>query len=448
MGKIFDIELFYDYFTFAINLVTIMMIALLLQRVVFLEYNTPKQRKITGYIIIFSIVDSFLFCVLCAFGVANLLMALLGVMMFLSIFFIIIFSSITGRKRAKWLGLFIPIPTIGFYDSIVEVISGPLPEGLLPEKYEVIYSIASSLLLLGAVVYLYHKRPRFIQRLEEDIEHRVLTVYEEAGLWAVGLWLFVYDFFGSMLFTEISDLLSAYLNISNFIVAAVIVLLIVDSNYRNYYYKRNINLQKSLITTMADLVENRDENTGGHIQRTAKYVEIIARRLKSENKYTKILTDKYIEDMVIAAPLHDVGKIHIPDAILNKPGRLDDSEFTIMKSHASAGKKIITHVEENVGDVNYICIAKEMAEYHHEWINGKGYPNGSSGDEIPLCAKILAVADVFDALVSKRSYKEPFPLDKAFAIIKEEAGSHFDVDVANAFIESRPQIEQFMREIP
>ena len=126
----------------------------------------------------------------------------------------------------------------------------------------------------------------------------------------------------------------------------------------------------------------------------------------------------YIEDMVVAAPQHDVGKIHIPDAVLKKPGKLDDNEFTMMKSHAAAGGKIIDRVEESVGGIEYLRIAKEMAEYHHERMDGKGYPHGISGDGIPLCARILAVADVFVALASKRCYKEPMPLDKAFAIIR------------------------------
>lgn len=195
---------------------------------------------------------------------------------------------------------------------------------------------------------------------------------------------------------------------------------------------------------MADLVENRDKNTGGHIQRTAKYVEIIARKLKSENKYTDILTENYIENMATAAPLHDVGKIHIPDAILNKPGKLDEEEFAMMKTHAAAGADIIVHVEESAGDLEYLRIAKEMAEYHHEHIDGKGYPHGITGDQIPLCAKILAVADVFDALVSKRCYKDPMPLDKAFAIIEEESGSHFDEDVAKAFLDNREEIEEIL----
>ena len=147
--------------------------------------------------------------------------------------------------------------------------------------------------------------------------------------------------------------------------------------------------------------------------------------------------------MVVAAPQHDVGKIHIPNAVLNKPGKLDDNEFTMMKSHAAAGGKIIDRVEESVGGIEYLRIAKEMAEYHHERKDGKGYPHGISGDEIPLCARILAVADVFDALASKRCYKEPMPpLDKAFAIIEEKIGSHFDVDVAKAFLDSRDEIEK------
>ena len=119
----------------------------------------------------------------------------------------------------------------------------------------------------------------------------------------------------------------------------------------------------------------------------------------------------------------------------------------MMKSHAAAGGKIIDRVEESVGDINYLRIAKEMAEYHHERMDGKGYPHGIKGEDIPLCAKILAVADVFDALISKRCYKEPMPLDKAFTIIAEERGSHFDTDVANAFLESRSEIEQFINEL-
>ena len=422
-----------------------MMIAF--QHIVFLEYITQKQkkilRKITGVYVLFAVV---IWLIESGFGASKLW----AIFAFLSAFFIFvpsIYHSVTGRKKVKWLGLLIPIPLVGYYDSIFALLDFPVTIAFVPEEIQPFYYIVVYSVVLGVLALLMHKKPRFIRHLECDIENRTLKVGEEIVLWAVGIWLFVSVGFIQTLFPDISPSLNAYLSVSNFIVAVVIVLLIVDSNYRSFYYKQNLTLQKSLITTMAELVESRDENTGGHIQRTAKYVEIIARKLKNEKKYPHILTDKYIEDMVIAAPLHDVGKIHIPDAVLNKPGKLDDSEFTMMKSHASAGGKIIDRVEENAGDINYLRIAKEMAEYHHERMDGKGYPHGITGDEIPLCAKILAVADVFDALISKRCYKEPMPLDKAFSIIAEESGSHFDTDVANAFLESRSEIEQYIKEL-
>lgn len=197
---------------------------------------------------------------------------------------------------------------------------------------------------------------------------------------------------------------------------------------------------------MADLVESRDESTGGHIQRTAKYVEIIANKLKQNVKYKDLINDEYMENIVTAAPLHDVGKIHIQDAILNKPDRLTDEEFEQMKKHTTAGVNIIDHVLEQGADSSYLDMAKEMAGFHHERMDGKGYPNGIKGDEIPLCARILAVADVFDALVSARCYKKPMPFDKAINIIREEIGDHFDEHVAMAFIESKDIVKTYLED--
>lgn len=446
MNGIFMTDVFITEMIFLIYVILMILVILSLQRIVFLEYNTPKQKKITWLIVAAYILFYMAITVLQCFHISNLLMDLFKLISVLFVIIPIIYRSVTGRKKAKWLGLLIPVPMMGYFDAIYKLIELPHSLGLIPQENSQIYDIIITSLILGVFALLNYRKPGFIRHLERDIEKRSLSVGEESGLWAVGIWLFIYEIFKSNLFPDIRSGFAAYMDTSNFIVAAVIVLLVVDSNYRKFYYKQNMTLQKSLITTMADLVENRDENTGGHIQRTAKYVEIIARKLKSENKFTEILTDKYIEDMVVAAPLHDVGKIHIPDAVLNKPGKLDDNEFTMMKSHASAGGKIIDRVEESVGDINYLRIAKEMAEYHHERMDGKGYPHGLSGEEIPLCARILAVADVFDALVSKRCYKEPMPFDKAFAIIEEEAGSHFDVDIVKAFLDSRAEIEQFVKE--
>ncbi|MGN0515072.1 MAG: HD-GYP domain-containing protein [Lachnospiraceae bacterium] len=447
MPETFKLEIFVNEMLSYIQGLLMIIVMLSLQHLIFLEFNTEKQKKITKIIVFVLTAICTVISFLMGFNISSPILKYIRTICGLLLFFPSIYSSITGRKKAKWLGLFILVPMMGYFDAIYTLVELPVTVGFVLEENKKVYEIIVCSAVLAVLALLMYNKPPFLRRLERDIEKRTLNGFEEIGLWAVGIWLVIYDVFISSLFPDIPSSLNAYLDISNFIEATVIILLIVDSNYRNFYYKQNSTLQKSLITTMADLVENRDENTGGHIQRTAKYVEIIARKLKSENKFTNILTDKYIEDMVIASPLHDVGKIHIPDAVLNKPGKLDDSEFTMMKSHAAAGGKIINRVEESVGDINYLRIAKEMAEYHHERMDGKGYPHGITGEEIPLCAKILAVADVFDALISKRCYKEPMPLDKAFTIIAEESGSHFDTDVANAFLESRSEIEQFINEL-
>lgn len=166
--------------------------------------------------------------------------------------------------------------------------------------------------------------------------------------------------------------------------------------------------------------------------------------LAAFNRFTFL--DDYIKDMIIAAPLHDIGKIHVPDSILDKPGKLTDEEFEAMKSHTTYGYKILKHVEKQSTEIPYIQIAKQMAKSHHEWMNGRGYPEGLSGDLIPLCAKIMAVADVFDALVSKRCYKDPMPLEKAYDIMHKETGDHFDPEVSAAFFAAKDEIEQIMRE--
>lgn len=201
-------------------------------------------------------------------------------------------------------------------------------------------------------------------------------------------------------------------------------------------------IQHNVITTMADIVESRDENTGGHIRRTAKYVEIIANELVQEGKYLDILTPQYISDMVVAAPLHDMGKIHVSDQILNKKGRLTDEEYDVMKTHAAAGRELLEKATENLGNFEYLDMAIDMAGMHHEWWNGKGYPNGLAGEDIPLCARIMAVADVFDAIFSKRCYKEAMEFEEAFEIVIGESGEHFDPQIIEAFVTAKEKIRQ------
>lgn len=204
-------------------------------------------------------------------------------------------------------------------------------------------------------------------------------------------------------------------------------------------------MQDGLIITMADMVEKRDSDTGEHIQKTALYVKIIVEGLKKKGYYAGKITPKFMSDVVRSAPLHDIGKINIPDGILNKPSKLTPEEFEIMKTHTTAGKKIMEDAISTVEGENYLKEARNMAAYHHERWDGKGYPEGLHGEVIPLSARIMAVADVFDALTSPRVYKEAFPLDKALSIITEEAGKQFDPKCVEVFMDALPEVKVILK---
>lgn len=203
-----------------------------------------------------------------------------------------------------------------------------------------------------------------------------------------------------------------------------------------------IEIHKHTVDSLANLVESRDSDTGEHIQRISKYVEYIATSAMKKGLYKETLTESFISLLNRAAPLHDIGKIVIADEILKKPARLTIDEFEIIKTHTVEGKKIVRDIVGISNDEDYIKIAEEIALSHHERWDGKGYPQGLKAEEIPLSARILAIADVFDALISERCYKPAYTIDEAYKIIKEEAGSHFDPILAELFIEVR---EEFLR---
>lgn len=205
-----------------------------------------------------------------------------------------------------------------------------------------------------------------------------------------------------------------------------------------------LRMQDRTITSMASLVENRDFDTGGHIQRTSDYAEIIAKNLMERNLFSDSIDENYVKMIKKAAPLHDIGKILVPDDILKKPGKLTDEEFNTMKKHSSEGERIIHDVFGYEND-SYVQMAGDIAKSHHEWWNGNGYPLHLSEDEIPLSARIMAIADVFDALVSKRCYKSEIPFEKALEIIEEESGTHFDATIVKIFLESKDEIYQAMK---
>ena len=202
--------------------------------------------------------------------------------------------------------------------------------------------------------------------------------------------------------------------------------------------QKQISIMQTHITSgLANLIESRDTETGAHVARTSAYVKTLALDLREAGIYTDILTDHYIEMLVTLAPMHDVGKILVSDTILKKPGPLTPEEFEEMKKHAKYGGDVVKEILQDVTEDEYVLFASDIATYHHERWNGKGYPMGLKGDGIPLCARIMAIADVFDALVSKRCYKEPVPASEAFDIIAEESGSHFDPNLVSVFLKNK-----------
>ena len=204
-------------------------------------------------------------------------------------------------------------------------------------------------------------------------------------------------------------------------------------------------VQNSIIKGMASVIESRDNSTGGHIQRTSQVVTAF-RDVLEKHRDELGVTRRFLHNVAKAAPLHDLGKIAVDDVILRKPGRFEDDEYEIMKSHAAKGAEVLKKVLHEVDDEEFVRIAINVAKHHHERWDGKGYPDGLAGEQIPLEARIMALADVLDALVSKRCYKEAFTFDKAFSIIGESLGTQFDPVLGRLFLECRPQIEQVYAE--
>ncbi len=206
-----------------------------------------------------------------------------------------------------------------------------------------------------------------------------------------------------------------------------------------------LHIKDMMVLGMADMVESRDNNTGGHIKRTSAVVKVFAERLKQHGK-TLGLTDDFLRMVEKAAPMHDLGKIAIDDKILRKPGKFTDEEYNEMKRHTTEGARIVESILRGVEDDDFVEIAKNVALYHHEKWNGKGYPMNISAADIPIEARVMALADVFDALVSKRCYKEAFSYDKAFSIIEEDLGQHFDPELGRVFLDCRKELEQIYDE--
>lgn len=409
----------------------------LIKKYVFLEYDLEiKKQKIFYLASLFLI---FLVYVLWGKDFATLLVLIaVGI------------NIILARKEHCLRGFLLCIPIPGIIDGLlVPILILPVRLLISSAVSKQIYTFSIYGLIIFLLTLFYVKGKNWRELFHKEMNHRNLHNWERWLLCAVGILMLVFSNMAvanvestdGKAYTSQYALNMCIMGITAFILTVTIIVLIIQGNKRSYYHEQVSDMQFNIITTMADIVESRDGNTGGHIRRTAKYVEVIAKTLRKQEKFPDILTDQYMADMIVAAPLHDIGKIHVSDIILNKPGRLTEEEFEIMKSHAAAGKELLLRAKQQLGESTYLNIAIDMAAYHHEWWNGTGYPDKITGQDIPLCARIMAVADVFDALVSKRCYKSAMPLEKAYSIISEESGTHFDPEVVEAFFASIDQIE-------
>ena len=199
-------------------------------------------------------------------------------------------------------------------------------------------------------------------------------------------------------------------------------------------------MQHDVIITMANVIESRDGTTGEHVKRTSIYTLMLAEKMLEKGLYADALTPEFMENIRNAAPLHDIGKITIPDAILSKPDRLTKEEYALIQSHSKAGADMLKRNMPGMVDPDFLQVACDMANYHHEKWDGTGYPEKLKGEEIPLSARILAVPDVYDALVSKRQYKEGMSVDEAFKIMYEDYNKGFEGVILDTFAELKPEL--------
>lgn len=218
-----------------------------------------------------------------------------------------------------------------------------------------------------------------------------------------------------------------------------------------------VQMHNRLILSMATMVESRDNSTGGHIRRTSDVVRLLIDEIKNDpdsDKKTMLmlfgkdgLTEEFCEDVIKAAPMHDLGKIAVDDAVLRKPGKFTDEEYAKMKMHAAEGARIVDSILEGTDDESFHKVAVNVAHYHHERWDGSGYPEGLAGDKIPVEARIMAIADVYDALVSKRVYKDKFSFEDADRIMMESFGKHFDKRLEKYYVAAKPKLEAYYKHI-
>lgn len=254
----------------------------------------------------------------------------------------------------------------------------------------------------------------------------------------VKIWRELYEY------TKISWVIDAL----NFLIISIIIIISSYTIGKAFYMilKRTFLIRKATILGLAKLAEYRDNNTGSHLLRIQKYTTILTLSLKQTSKFRNIITDDFIEDIQLSSVLHDIGKVGINDSILLKATKLTAKEFEQIKLHPKLGGDVISEIEKNISVHSFYDVGRDVAYYHHEKWNGSGYPNGLSGEDIPLSARIVAVADVYDALTSIRPYKGAMTHDEAAGIIKDGYNTHFDPDIVDASINNEDKFREISQE--
>jgi len=248
----------------------------------------------------------------------------------------------------------------------------------------------------------------------------------------------------------VTELMTRYADMSKQLEEKNLLLNQYNSHLEELVKEKVKEISSSQVATIHALVksaESRDDDTGAHIERTARYCRLLAEKMREAGFYKNLITNEYIENIEMAAPLHDIGKVGIPDSILLKPGRLTDEEFLTMKTHVMKGYETLASVDSLYHDNAFIRLGMEISRYHHEKWDGSGYMSELSHNEIPLSARIMALSDVYDALRSKRVYKDAFSHEKTVSIIKEGRDKHFDPDLVDIFIEHSLLFDEIFEEL-
>ena len=278
----------------------------------------------------------------------------------------------------------------------------------------------------------------------KNLRDRLLTWDISSGISGSDEQKIIFDYFADLVDKDIqkhlvSELMSRYVDVSKQLEEKNQMLHKYNTQLEELVQEKIKEISASQYATIHALVksaETRDDDTGAHIERTSSYCKIIAEKLLEKGLYKNTVNNAYPENIERASPLHDIGKVGIRDSILLKPAKLTDEEFVIMKTHVTMGYDTLASVENLYHENEFIKLGIEIARYHHEKWNGSGYMKGLSGDQIPLSARIMAVSDVYDALRSKRVYKDAFSHEKAVSIIEEGRGTHFDPVIVDVFLEN------------